>query len=119
MDVRRIAFVVSVAMLTATGPIAGGLLAVSAADAPAAAAKADTTAALSAADREKLLTSLKAHKKQAKAERKTASQDAKVQAAYDARIKEFNRLIAGLERSQEFPTSEMNKALESPQSASH
>lgn len=119
MGVRKIAFVASIALLTAAAPLPGGMAPLTAGDASAAAAKADTTASLSAADREKLLAQLKEHKKQVKASRKGARQDAPTQAAYDAKIKDLNRLIVGLERGQEFPMGEMHKALESPHGDTH
>ncbi|HYL58636.1 MAG TPA: hypothetical protein VEU51_07165 [Candidatus Acidoferrales bacterium] len=80
-----------------------------------ASASSGTTSSMSAAEKEKVLTKLKAAKRQDKQARKDASPSA--QAAYDAKIKDLNRLIDKLNKSEDVKLSEVDAAVTPPDNA--
>jgi hypothetical protein len=71
---------------------------------------------MSAAEKERVLAKLKAAKQHDKQARKDAPQSA--QAGYDAKIKDLNRLIDRLSKSEEVNLSEVDAAVASPDTAS-
>ena len=108
------AFVSIVAVLGSTGaPLAASSAAAVAS--PAASASGGTTSSMSAAEKEKVLAKLKAAKRQNKQARKDAPSSA--QAAYDAKIKDLNRLIDKLNKSEDVKLSEVDAAVAPPADA--
>jgi hypothetical protein len=82
---------------------------------PATSASAGSTSSMSAVEKEKVLARLKAAKQLDKQARKSAPTSA--QAAYDAKIKELNRLIDKLNKSEEVKLGEVDAAVAAPGSA--
>jgi hypothetical protein len=114
MRVRK--FAIALVIVAAMG--SGGLF-VGSAGAQMAANPARTASSLSAAGKEKLLQKLKDAKKLDKEARKGTSQEASTQAAYDEKIKDINRLITKLGKDEDFPLSDVDKAVALPGKAPH
>jgi len=116
MGMWKTAIVALLALLGAGAPIL--LPTVSLAQpAPSAAASPQTAASLSAADKDALLKKLKDAKKHDKIARQGWSQEPLTQATYDQKITDINRLIEKLKRGEDFPLSDVDKAVASPHSA--
>lgn len=112
MGLRKIAIVALVALTGAAGPI---LPTVSFAQpSPGAAATNQTAASLSPDDKAALLKKLKDAKQHDKDARKGWSQEPLTQATYDEKIAEINRLIDKLKKGEDFPLSDVDKAVASP-----
>jgi hypothetical protein len=116
MGMRKTAIVALIALLGAGAPML--LPTVSFAQpAPSAAASPQTAASLSAADKDALLKKLKDAKKHDKIARQGWSQEPLTQATYDEKIAQINRLIDKLKKGEDFPLSDVDKAVASPHSA--
>jgi hypothetical protein len=85
--------------------------------APGAMASAPMASSLSPADKAALLTKLQEAKKHDKIARQGWSQEPLTQATYDEKIKQINRLMDKLNKGEDFPLSEVDKAVASPASA--
>jgi hypothetical protein len=82
--------------------------------APGAAANTQTAASLSPADKAALLKKLQDAKQHDKDARKGWSQEPLTQATYDEKIADINRLISKLNKGEDFPLSDVDKAVASP-----
>jgi len=82
--------------------------------APGAAATAQTAASLSPADKAALLKKLQDAKQHDKDARKGWSQEPLTQATYDEKIADIKRLIDKLKKGEDFPLSDVDKAVASP-----
>jgi hypothetical protein len=115
MGMRKIATVGLIAMAGVGAVI---LPAVSFAQtAPAAAPTAQMASSLSAADKAALLKKLQEAKKHDKIARAGWSQEPLTQAAYDTKINQIKALIEKLNKGEDFPLSDVDKAVASPGSA--
>jgi hypothetical protein len=115
MGMRKTAIVALIALVGVGAPM---LPTISFAQpAPGAAASPQTAASLSAADKDALLTKLKDAKKHDKIARQGWSQEPLTQATYDEKITQINRLMDKLKKGEDFPLSDVDKAVASPQSA--
>ena len=85
--------------------------------APSAATETKTAASLSADEKAALLKKLKEAKKHDKIARQGWSQEPLTQATYDQKIQEINRLIDKLNKGEDFPLSDVDKAVASPGTA--
>jgi hypothetical protein len=112
MGMRKIAIVALIALAGAGAPL---LPIVSFAQpVPSAAASPQTAANLSPADKAALLKKLKDAKQHDKDARKGWSQEPLTQATYDQKIAEIKRLIDKLKKGEDFPLSDVDKAVASP-----
>ena len=115
MGMRKIAIVALIALVGAGAPV---LPAVSFAQpAPGAPPNTQTAASLSPTDKAALLKKLQDAKQHDKDARKGWSQEPLTQATYDSKIAEINRLIDKLNKGEDFPLSDVDKAVASPGSA--
>lgn len=76
-----------------------------------------TTKSLSAGQRASLLAQLQAAKQHDQQARAGWSQDPIVQGNYGEKIRHIDRIVAGLQKGQDYPISEVNSALASPGTA--
>ena len=72
---------------------------------------------LSPADKSALMKKLQDAKQHDKDARKGWSQEPLTQATYDTKIQEINRLMDKLNKGEDFPLSDVDKAVASPHSA--
>ena len=115
MGMRKTAIVALIALVGAGAPT---LPTVSFAQpAPSAAASPQTAATLSPADKDALLKKLQEAKKHDKIARQGWSQEPLTQATYDEKIAQINRLMDKLQKGEDFPLSDVDKAVASPGSA--
>jgi hypothetical protein len=117
MGMRKIAIVALISLVGAGGSLLSNVSFAQPAPAPSAAANTQTAASLSPADKAALLKKLKNAKKHDKEARKGWSQEPLTQATYDSKIKDINRLIDKLKNGEDFPLSDVDKAVASPGSA--
>ena len=115
MGMRKTAIVALVAMAWAGAPLQQGVS--FAQGAPAAMATQAMGSSVSQADKDALMKRLLAAKKHDKIARAGWSQEPLTQATYDKKIDEINALIAKLKAGQDFPLSDAEKAIASPNSA--
>ena len=115
MGSRKTAIVALVALVGVGAPVLP--TASYAQPAPGAAASTQTAASLSPADKAALLKKLEDAKQHDKDARKGWSQEPLTQATYDSKITEINRLIDKLNKGEDFPLSDVDKAVASPGSA--
>jgi hypothetical protein len=113
MGMRKIAIVALIASLGAGAPLLSSISFAQPAPAPSAA----SAASLSPADKATLLKKLQDAKQHDKDARKGWSQEPLTQATYDQKIAEINRLIDKLNKGEDFPLSDVDKAVASPGSA--
>ncbi len=115
MGMRKTAIV---AMIALAGVGASILPAVSFAQpAPGAAASAPMASSLSPADKAALIKKLEDAKKHDKIARAGWSQEPLTQAGYDTKINEIKALIDKLNKGEDFPLSDVDKAVASPGTA--
>jgi len=114
MGMRKIAIVALIASIGAGAPLLSSVSFAQPAPAPGAAANTQTAASLSPADKAALLKKLKDAKQHDKEARKGWSQEPLTQATYDSKIKDINRLIDKLQKGEDFPLSDVDKAVASP-----
>ena len=122
MGMRKIATVAMIAIVGIGAPV---LTAVSYAQAPAPAAPAAPAAAateamassLSADDKAALMKKLQDARKHDRIARQGWSQEPLTQATYDKKIDEIKALISKLKKGEDFPLSDVDKAVASPHSA--
>src|SRR5712672_2989285 len=115
MGMRKTAIVALVAMAWAGAPLQRGVS--FAQPAPGAMATEKMASSLSASDKEALMKKLAAAKKHDKTARAGWSQEPLTQATYDQKITDINRLIDKLKKGEDFPLSDVDKAVASPHSA--
>jgi len=116
MAMRKTAFVALLA--TAAGlPLLQGLS--FAQGAPAAMASTAMASSLSQADKDALMKKLEEAKKHDKVARAGWSQEPLTQAGYDKKIDEIKALEAKLKSGQDFPLSDVDKAVASPHTAEY
>jgi len=115
MGLRKSAIVALIALVGAGAPLLP--TASHAQPSPGASASTQTAASLSPADKAALLTKLQEAKKHDKIARQGWSQEPLTQATYDQKITEINRLIDKLNKGEDFPLSDVDKAVASPGSA--
>jgi len=114
MAMRKTAFVALLA--TAAGlPLLQGLS--FAQGAPAAMASTAMASSLSQADKDALMKKLEEAKKHDKVARAGWSQEPLTQAGYDKKTDEIKALEAKLKSGQDFPLSDVDKAVASPRTA--
>jgi len=112
MGMRKIAIVALIGLVVVSTPM---LSAVSFAQpAPGADANTKTAASLSPAEKAALLKKLEDAKQHDKDARKGWSQEPLTQATYDSKIAEIKRLIDKLKKGEDFPLSDVDKAVASP-----
>jgi hypothetical protein len=109
MGMRKTAIVALIAMAVGA-PLQG----VSFAQAPASPAMASS---LSQADKDALMKKLEEARKHDKIARAGWSQEPLTQAGYDKKIGEIKALEAKLQKGEDFPLSDVDKAVASPHSA--
>jgi hypothetical protein len=85
--------------------------------APSAMASPAMASSLSPADKEALMKKLETAKKHDKVARAGWSQEPLTQAGYDKKIDEIKRLEAKLKKGEDFPLSDVDKAVASPGTA--
>jgi hypothetical protein len=85
--------------------------------APGAAAQTKTAASLSPDEKAALLKKLQEAKKHDRIARQGWSQEPLTQAGYDEKIQEINRLVDKLNKGEDFPLSDVDKAVASPGTA--
>jgi hypothetical protein len=115
MGMRKTAIVALIAMAWAGAPIQQGVS--FAQGAPAAMATQTMVSSVSQADKDALMKRLVKAKQHDKIARAGWSQEPLTQATYDKKIDEINRLIAKLKAGEDFPLSDAEKAIASPNSA--
>jgi hypothetical protein len=117
MGLRKTAIVALVGLVGAGASMLATVSFAQPAPGAAASASSQTAASLSPADKATLLTKLKDAKKHDKIARQGWSQEPLTQATYDQKITEINRLIEKLNKGEDFPLSDVDKAVASPGSA--
>ena len=115
MGMRKIATVGLIAMVGVGAPIFPGVS--FAQPAPAAAPSAQMASSLAPADKAALMKKLEDAKKHDKIARAGWSQEPLTQATYDTKINEIKALIEKLNKGEDFPLSDVDKAVASPGSA--
>lgn len=116
MGMRKTAIVALMAAAAwAVAPIQSGVS--FAQPAPGAMATEAMASGLSAADKDALKKKLEDAKEHDKIARAGWSQEPLTQATYDKKIDEIKRLEAKLQKGEDFPLSEVDKAVASPKSA--
>jgi hypothetical protein len=86
---------------------------------PAAMASPAMASSLSEADKDALMKKLEKAKKHDKVARAGWSQEPLTQAGYDKKIDEIKRLEAKLKKGEDFPLSDVDKAVASPGTAEY
>jgi hypothetical protein len=114
MGMGKIAIVAVIALVGASAPISPTVAFAQPAPGASATANTQTTASLSPADKAALLKKLQEAKKHDKIARKGWSQEPLTQATYDQKIAEIKRLIDKLNKGEDFPLSDVDKAVASP-----
>jgi hypothetical protein len=112
MGMRKTAIVALIALAGLSAPLQHGVS--FAQTAPGGAAMASS---LSPADKSALMKKLQDAKQHDKDARKGWSQEPLTQATYDTKIQEINRLMDKLNKGEDFPLSDVDKAVASPHSA--
>jgi hypothetical protein len=112
MGMRKTAIVAFVALAGMSAPLLENVS--FAQGAPAAMATEAMASSLSAADKDALIKKLADAKARDKRARKQYSTEPLTQAGYDRKIAQINRLTAKLNKGQDFPLSDADKAVESP-----
>jgi hypothetical protein len=115
MGMRKIATVALIAMAGVGAAVLPGVS--FAQSSPAAAASPQMASSLSAADKDALMKKLEEAKKHDKIARAGWSQEPLTQATYDTKIDQIKALIAKLKKGEDFPMSDVDKAVASPGSA--
>jgi len=115
MGMRKTAIVALIALAGVSAPVQHGVS--FAQPAPGAAASAQMASSLSPADKAALLKKLQDAKQHDKDARKGWSQEPLTQATYDTKIQEINNLMDKLNKGEDFPLSDVDKAVASPGSA--
>jgi hypothetical protein len=115
MGMRKSAIAALIAIAAVSAPLQYGVS--FAQPAPGAMATEAMASSLSPADKDALMTKLKAAKKHDKIARAGWSQEPLTQATYDTKIDEINALMAKLKKGEDFPLSAVDKAVASPHSA--
>jgi hypothetical protein len=112
MGMRKTAIVALIALAGLSAPLQHGVS--FAQTAPGGTAMASS---LSPADKSALMKKLQDAKQHDKDARKGWSQEPLTQATYDTKIQEINRLMDKLNKGEDFPLSDVDKAVASPHSA--
>ena len=112
MGMGKTAIVAFIAMAWLSAPLQQGVS--FAQGAPGAMATSPMASSLSPADKAALLKKLQDAKKHDKFARKGYSTEPLTQAGYDRKITEMNRLIEKLNKGEDFPLSDADKAVASP-----
>jgi hypothetical protein len=115
MGMRKTAIVACIALAGMSAPLQQGVS--FAQGAPAAMATEAMASSLSPADKDALMKKLAEAKKHDKIARAGWSQEPLTQATYDKKIDEIKALQAKLQNGQDFPLSDVDKAVASPHSA--
>ncbi|MGB8684913.1 MAG: hypothetical protein WCD12_18690 [Candidatus Binatus sp.] len=115
MGMRKTAIAAFVALAGISAPLQQGVS--FAQGAPAAMATEAMASSLSPADKDALMKKLAEAKKHDKIARAGWSQEPLTQATYDKKIDEIKALQAKLQSGQDFPLSDVDKAVASPHSA--
>jgi hypothetical protein len=115
MGMRKTAIVALMAMAWAGAPIPSGVS--FAQPAPGAMATEAMASSLSAADKDALMKKLEDAKQHDKIAPARWSQEPLTQATYDKKIDEIKSLEAKLQKGEDFPPSDVDKAVASPHSA--
>ncbi len=114
MGMRKTAIVALIAIAGLGAPLQGVSFAQ---PAPGAMATAAMASSLSAADKDALIKKLQEAKRHDKIARAGWSQEPLTQATYDKKIDEIKDLLAKLKKGEDFPLSDVDKAVASPKSA--
>ena len=112
MGMRNTALVALIAIAALSAPLQQGVSYAQAA--PGAMATGAMASSLSAADKDALIKKLKDAKKQDKFARKGYSTEPLTQAGYDKKITQINRLMEKLNKGEDFPLSDADKAVAAP-----
>ncbi|MGD0672176.1 MAG: hypothetical protein ABSB13_08875 [Candidatus Binatus sp.] len=115
MGMRKTAIVALIALAGVSAPVHHGVS--FAQPAPGMAASAPMASSLSPADKAALVKKLQDAKQHDKIARQGWSQEPLTQATYDNKIDEINHLMDKLNKGEDFPLSEVDKAVASPHSA--
>jgi len=115
MGMRKTAIVALIAMAGVSAPLQYGVS--FAQPAPGAMATEAMASSLSPADKDALMKKLAEAKKHDKIARAGWSQEPLTQATYDKKIDEIKALQAKLKKGEDFPLSDVDKAVASPSSA--
>jgi len=115
MGMRKSTVVALMALACAGAPLTNGVS--FAQPAPAAMATEAMASSLSPDDKTALLKKLADAKKHDKIARAGWSQEPITQATYDKKIDEIKSLMAKLKKGEDFPLSDVDKAVASPKSA--
>ncbi len=120
MGMRKTAIVALIALAGVNAPLNQGVSFAQPAPgamAPAPEAAPQMVSTLSADDKAALVKKLKAAKKHDKIARAGWSQEPLTQAGYDKKIDEINALLAKMQKGEDFPLSDAEKAVKSPGTA--
>ena len=117
MGMGKTAIVALIALVGAGAPMLPTVSFAQPAPGAAATANTQTAASLSPADKAALLKKLQEAKKHDKIARQGWSQEPLTQATYDEKIAQIKRLIEKLNKGEDFPLSDVDKAVASPGSA--
>ncbi len=112
MGMRKTAIVALIALAGVSAPLQHGV-----SFAQTAAGAAAMASSLSPADKDALMKKHQDAKQHDKDARKGWSQEPLTQATYDTKIQEINRLMDKLNKGEDFPLSDADKAVASPHSA--
>jgi hypothetical protein len=114
MGMRKTAIVALIALAGVSLPVQGVSFAQ---PAPGAMATGAMASSLSPADKDALIKKLHDAKMHDKVARAGWSQEPLTQAGYDKKIQEINRLTDKLNKGEDFPLSDVDKAVASPHTA--
>ena len=112
MGMRKTAIVALIALAGMSGPPQQGVS--FAQPAPGAMATEAMASSLSPADKDALMKKLAEAKKRDKHARRGYSTEPLTQAGYDRKITQINRLVEKLNKGEDFPLSDADKAVASP-----
>lgn len=115
MGMRKTAIVAFIAFAGMSAPLQPGVS--FAQPAPGAMATEAMASSLSPADKDALMKKLQEARKHDKIARAGWSQEPLTQAGYDKKIDEIKALMAKLKNGEDFPLSDVDKAVASPHSA--
>lgn len=115
MGMRKTAIVALIAIAGLGAPLQQGVS--FAQPAPGAMATEAMASSLSPADKDALMKKLQEARKHDRVAREGWSQEPLTQATYDKKIDEIKALIAKLKKGEDFPLSDVDKAVASPHSA--
>lgn len=116
MGMRKTAIVALIA-IAAGGPLQQGISFAQAS--PGAMASPAMASSLSQADKDALMKKLEKAKHHDKVARAGWSQEPLTQAGYDKKIDEIKRLEEKLKKGEDFPLTDVDKAVESPHTAEY